>query len=334
MLRHTDSFDDRATANIGSKYNNTPSATISAGNGRTGVAGMFCNSVGVAKTFDNQTKWTVGMAVKFSGTMGATNYLASMLDGATAQITFVLTAAGFVEARRGSSLGTLLGTSSSAITSGSFHYIEVQSTINNSGTAIVKFNGVIVLNLSGVDTQASANAYASVVQVGYIGAATITYIDDLYICDGSGTANTDFLGDVSVEAIFPNADGTYLQWATSTGVTHYTLIDDNPPNSDTDYVLTSGVGNIDTYGFTNLTVLSGTIMGIQMNYFARKDDAGTRTITPIWFIGGVVYSGDTGSLGSAYVYSSFIKETDPSDSTAWTIEDINTNTEFGAKLVA
>ena len=43
-------------------------------------------------------------------------------------------------------------------------------------------------------------------------------IDDLYICDGTGSApHNTFLGDCRVDTLLPTADGTAQQWTPSTG---------------------------------------------------------------------------------------------------------------------
>ena len=157
------------------------------------------------------------------------------------------------------------------------------------------------------------------------------YFDDLYFCDGSGSRNNDFLGDMKVETIFPSGNGNSNDWSSSSGGDNYTNVDENPPNDDTDYNYSTLSGNIDTFAFENLTTVSGSINGIQLNILARKDDAGTKIVKQVIRRGSVDYVIENPHyMADAYAYYVDIVEEDPSTSSDWTITGINA-AEFGYK---
>jgi len=139
---------------------------------------------------------------------------------------------------------------------------------------------------------------------------------------------------VKIECILPAANGYINQWAVFPGGDNYTAVDETAPNGDTDYVYTSGTGFIDSYAFSNLTTVSGSVFGVQVLPYARKDDAGSRSITPNIYISGVAYSGESVfSIGNTYTYYPEIFDTSPATSSAWTIAEVNAS-EFGITMVS
>jgi hypothetical protein len=60
----------------------------------------------------------------------------------------------------------------------------------------------------------------------------------------------------STGIIFPTSDGNYLQWTPSTGVTHYTLVDETARNT-TDYVFSNTTSQRDSYGVNISSIGNG-----------------------------------------------------------------------------
>ncbi|MGI0150005.1 MAG: hypothetical protein ACREDF_10815, partial [Thermoplasmata archaeon] len=218
-----------------------------------------------------------------------------------------------------------------------FHYIEFKVTISDaSGVAVLKINGVTELTGSGLDTQNTTNASADRVLLGLNGSAlnVNTDYDDLYVCDGSGTVNNDFLGDIRCEYIPPNGNGNSSQFVGSDGnsVDNYLLVDEATPNDDTDYVESGTITEKDTYAQGNLTPTSGTVYGVQMLPYARKTDAGVRSIASIARLAAAEDLSVDKILSTSYSYFPDIRETKPGGG-AWTVTDVN-NAEFGCKISA
>lgn len=335
-LLFCDGFDHYTTnAQLLTKWTSNVSGTAapSAGNGRNSTASLRSSSnASISKSLGvNSVTLIGGMAFKESDRSGAVGILMEFRDGATVQVGCYANTDGTIVIKRNGAGGTALGTSTYAIPLGSWIYIEFKATIDNAGTAEVRVNGTSVVSASG-DTQQSANAYAGTFVVGMVAASTACDIDDVYVCNGLGTRNNDYLGDIRIETLFANGAGYSTQWAPVGAANNYQCIDETTPNDDTDYVATSGAAYIDSYTFADLISTSGTIMGIQSCLRARKDDAGSRTVQPLYRPTSTTYSGTIASLGNSYLYYMDIQEVNPETTAAWTISEIN-GSEFGVKLV-
>lgn len=339
-LRFVDSFDHYVTADLAEKWSSvTGSATISASNGRRSTACLrlaTLNSVSVVKTLDAQTTWIVGFAFKV-GTVGAASgqAIVALLDASTLQLDVRLNPDGTLSVTRNA---TVLTTSVFALATGTTYYIELKATINNSGSYELRVNGANVTSGSGVDTQNTANATANQIRIGNsstgAGNANIDY-DDLYVCDGTGAANNNFLGDVRVDCLFTNNNGNSSQLVGSDGnsTDNYLLVDEAAPNDDTDYVESSTVGNKDTYAFGNLSHTPASVFGLQIAMAAKKDDAGARSIQSVIRSSATELDGTANPLATTYTYYLQISETDPNTSAAWTGTNVNA-AEFGVKVAA
>jgi len=149
-----------------------------------------------------------------------------------------------------------------------------------------------------------------------------TYIDDFYICDQTGSTNNDFLGDVRVDTLLPNGEGTHLDFTPSTGTTHYQLVDEAAPNT-TDYNESGTAGQRDSYAMQDLASVTGSIKGVQVAGAILKDDVGARSIKVGVRAGGTTSVGSTQALATTQIYYTAVHETNPSTSTAWTEAGVN-----------
>lgn len=349
-LRFLDSFDHLATADLTAKgYTLTGAPTIGSGNGRNSTNALTATTdeIGVFKsvTVSGSTA-IVGFAYQVTaGSNGDDNMLCGIHTGVISQVQFrTNTGTSTISAFRGGALsgssntGTLLGTTSAALTLGSFQYLEFKVLIHGStGTVEVRKNGVAILTLTGVNTANSGTAWDTIgLHASTAGSvATRTWrIDDLYISDGSGASNTDFLGDIRVEALLPSTgNGTNTGLTPSTGSDHGALVDESTPNT-TDYNGSATVGVKDTYNYPALASASGTVRGVQYCLYGANSDAGARTICPVVRHSGADYDETTTSFGTSYGYARVVSEANPGAGPgAWTIADINA-AEFGMKIVS
>lgn len=228
---------------------------------------------------------------------------------------------------------TVLGTTSLALNLGVTTYIEVKVLLHASaGTVDIRFNGASVLSLTGLDTQNGGTVGWDEFGIGHISIGvndTTTWdYDDLYVCDGSGGVNDDFLGDVAITPIYPNGTGTHSDGTPSTGADQYAVVDETPMNGDTDYNTLAAVADRDSFAFPNAPVASATILGVQVRTQARLDSGGTAGLKAMTRIGGTDYDGAEGAVGGSYTVHRQIWDVKPSDATAWVDTDINA-AEFG-----
>jgi len=220
-----DSFD--TYTNLTDKYDSVASGvSISTTARRTGANGMWANtfisSGYVLKNFTSRATYIIGFAINCQSGMGVGVDILTLFDTATPQISLAIDSAGAIKVWRASGTfptavlkGTLLGTGSSIITPlNNFHYIEMKVTIHGStGVIQVVLDGITVLNLTGQNTQNTGNATANQIALGNIdGGTTQIYFDDYYILDSAGAVNNTFLGDISILARPPIANGTLNQY--------------------------------------------------------------------------------------------------------------------------
>jgi hypothetical protein len=205
---------------------------------------------------------------------------------------------------------------------GVWNYWEVGVVFSSaSGSIVVKINGAVIANITGIDTinPSSGNAYFNILQWGD-NALQGMVTDDFYICDGSGSANNTFLGDVRVFGLMPDAAGSSTQWTPNGAGANYECVNAIPPGSA--YISSSTAGQIDLYGMQ--TVPSALeIIGVQVSYLANKNDSGSRTIQSVIKSGSVEADGAANSLGSSQSYFSDVFYEDPNTSAAWTLAAVN-----------
>ena len=271
----------------------------------------------------------VGFAYYYSATYQ--NKIVALYDGATLGVNLQQTYGGELAVYRGT---TLLGTTSGlGLLMSTWYWIEMKVVCNaTTGSYEVRVGGVNKLSASSVNTKAGSNNYHT--KVGFIGPQSgYEYLDDIYILDGSGSANNTFLGNRKVVALFPNGDvGGYTDFTCSTGGTHYALVDENPVNDDTDYVEDGTTGHKDLWDYPSLSGTGSTISGIQINTMARETDATNFTLNTLIKSSTTEDAGTGEVIGStSYKVMRRISETDPATSAAWTVSGVNA-AQFGVKV--
>jgi hypothetical protein len=300
--------------------------------GRQGDYGMRTSgstSAYLQKTLSsNKTTIITGFALKYTSGSSVNQFL-MFLEGASAQFEVRVDINGAIHVYKGSSV--LLGSSSNGVVSANtWAYFEIKILFSQTvGTVEVKIDGTQVINLTGIDTCATANAYCTAVQL--YGNGSYCYFDDFYVCDTLGSNNNDFLGDVEITPLYPTSD-VENDFTPSAGVNHYALVDDPQLANDTDHNESSTIGNKDTYGVTTFSG-TGTVLGVQVCAAVRNTDIGTMKVRTITKSGTVL----TENEGSDFTLSQTMKgamtihEQEPTDSVAWTAAKINA-AEFGLKV--
>lgn len=330
--RFHDGFDHYNTAQILNKWNSISNAVIAATSGRRGGGAMQFPQGSAIKILDAQGTWIVGVAYNFnSGIANSPQAMITLFNGNNTQIDLAVDGSnGTLLVRRAGT--TTIGTSAPGlIVQGFWYYIEFKVLLSTTvGTYEVRINGVTVLSGTGANTQGYVtSATAEQIRVG--AAFNGALIDDLYMCDGTGSAPTnDFLGDVRVQWLAPSGAGNHTAWTPNTGA-NYAAVNEHPANDDTTYVASSTAGQIDTYAMDDLP--AGTVFAVQTVIRARKDDGGVRQIAPVFRIGSTDYIGATVSIGDSYQWYTQIYETSPATSAAWTVSEINA-AEAGVKLIS
>lgn len=281
-----------------------------------------------------------GIHIGFYSVSGAGGniQIVNFREGGTIHVSFDITGTGFIRASYGNSLGTST-TSSYQVPAATWIGLEFYVEVHDSAgvvKAYVNGSSTPIINVSGVDTK---NGQTGVIDTfgcnNSTGGAGNTYYCDWVVYNNSGSVNNaPPIGDVRVETIYPNGNGNSSQFvgSDSNSTDNYLLVDETPYNSDTDYVESSTVGQKDTYAFGNITPATGTVLAVQARLVAKKTDAGTREIKPVYRLSSTEVDGTIYPLTNSYAISpGDIQETKPGGG-AWTITDVN-NAEFGVKVV-
>lgn len=330
-LLFIDGFDHYATADIPKKWSAYDQATISA-IGRRGSGALNTGtgaSSGATLTLSNTYSTLIlGAALKFSSFTG-THIPLQFTDGGVGQVYLEVSSDGVLAVYRS---GTKLGQSLPGVVRiDSWFYLEMKVVINDTTGAVeVRVNGSTVVALTNVDTQATANAYATAIRFyGNLSAPSVT-VDDLYLLDTSGTVNNDFLGDCRVDAYLPTVDGAVQAWTPTPAGTHYTTVDETTPNA-TDYVSSATVGNKELFGVPDMVNTPLSIFGVQLASFAWKTDAGFREIKNLVRISAVDYPSSALSITETSAYKLKVWDQNPATSTAWTDTSVNA-AEWGVEV--
>ena len=299
--------------------------------GRIGGQGYGFTNVGTASyigsMIPNSTTVIVGIAFNFSVGDATNPFL--ILEDATAsrvsptpQMDLRVTTDNAFQVTRN---GTILGTTADALFGFNlWNYLELLITISNSSGIIqLRVNGNTELNLTGLDTQNTSNNYVNKIrlQAFITGTATANF-DDLYVANDAGSVNNTFLGECRVQTQYPSANGAENDFTAIGAGTNWQCVDETIMDDDTTYVKSGVVGNIDDYAMGTVS-FTGTIFGVQVNVTQKKDDVGSRAITPMVRSGGTNYLGTAVTCQTDYLTAQHIFELNPNGNVAWTNTTIN-----------
>ncbi|MCE5199811.1 hypothetical protein LLG39_12640 [bacterium] len=343
-LRFMDSFDHYQTSDITKKWTSVGNGWTISPSGRNGSC-LQCTSGSsvVTKSFDNQSVWIVGFAVRFLDRfyeLGDRSIL-EFWDGGSCQCSLCTDPGGHIVVHKAGYNGTVLATSSNSLSANTWYYVEIKVTIHGaSGIVQVRVNGVDwIAETTNLDTNSSSNNYANLLK--FVCPWLTIYYDDLYICDGAGTINNDFLGDVRIAVIYPDANGSNSDFVGSDGnsTDNYALVKEKAtdfPDDETTYVQSDTIGATDTYLFEDVSFVEGdtAIDGVQLLMCAKKTAAGDKTLCPIVRMeDGNEYEGSNWNPSDAsYSYMRQVYERTPEPSPSQWTPDIINATEFGHRV--
>jgi hypothetical protein len=222
-------------------------------------------------------------------------------------------------------------TSGLTISPSSWHWIEMKIKCHASaGEYEVRVGGETVLSATGVNTKYGTHDYHTAFNFRAVSSEAPMY-DDLYVCDGSGSTNNDFLGDCKIIRIDPDGDDI-ANWGTSTpSANHYENISEVSGDEDSSYIEETASSTLDLFDYESVASL-GTIYGVQICTQCRESDATTHSlITPIES-GGNQYDDSAQVVGtSSYITAVRVAGTDPDTSSLWTMSGLNAS-KFGVKV--
>lgn len=279
-----------------------------------------------------ESPYIMGYAIKTPATLSDNVKFLSIDVGGQKQLAFRVNNDGSIVARRNDT--TTLGTSPTGLfTTSTWYHFEFKVTIATAGSIEFRINGVTVWTLSSVDTQEVDEGTWDGFRMFQMGNSTV--YDDIYVCDGTGTINNDFLGDVVIETLFPASDGDFTSWTPSAGGPHVALIDDAPFTAvidEANYVQSNTNNALELFNYDALSAEARgqRIYGVQVGSFARLIDFLARdmnNVTRIKDINDEVSVID--KVREDIPHFQFVLfENEPANGVPWNFRDVN-KAQFG-----
>lgn len=236
----------------------------------------------------------------------------------------------------GTTGAVFLTTAPFTITDDFWRYVQVKVTFATGATGSAEII---------VDAQAAGTTTATNVQTSNSGiacshlkfsAGTARDLDDIYWLDTTGLApyNT-FLGPVTTEGINPSGLGALAEWTPNAGANWDRVDDGLTTDDDTTYVSTAALNITDTHVHTDLTFITGGVLGLKVQTRARLESVGTQNVRHVYRNGaGTNTSGPTTAVATTeYDGQTTIWATNPNTGAAWTVTEINAG-EFGYETLA
>lgn len=261
-------------------------------------------------------------------------------DGSTVQFRIGSNSSNQLQIRNGTA-GTILGTGTTAFSTGAWRWVEWKIGVSNSATVQCKVDQSIAsttyeINVSGVDTTTTANAFITSV----LSSASAAVGQQLFNCfvlwDTTGSLMNDWIGPQRASILTPTGSdtGTFNQYTASTGTRTSCVDEANTSNDDTDYISDATAGHQQSFTMTNMPFSPTSINALSLQGRMRRDDAGPRTSR--LFLrnsGGTLNNQTTETLSATYVNYTYQSGVSPFTSAAWAQAEID-GLEAGVELVS
>jgi hypothetical protein len=322
-LLFMDGFEGNDATNAGASKWNSGSASSTTSPVRFAFTSSRASTGTLTKTIPATSKLTVGFAFCDNNASGGGQFsclsLASNAGASTQLHMEYAGSTGLMKVYLGSSTTTLLGTTATAIPQHvNWGYVEIQATLSATvGTVKVRINGgpTNEINFTGNTEAAAFATFDTVVfQNSFV-------FDDIYLADGTGTVNNDFLGNVRVIPLVPAGVGAHAQFTPSTG-SNWSCVDALPIQNTTHVSAASGSGDEDAYALSTLPYNPASVVGVQTNMSALQS-GGTVTGKNLLHVGSSDFVGAAHSVSqSGQLWFGDVWDKNPSSNAAWTYADI------------
>lgn len=279
---------------------------------------------------------TVGVAARYwltsipsdSGAVHSPSFIVLSDVNNVAHIRLSADASGNLRALRNDNGGEvqIAITASPVIIANAWKHIETKCFLDAAaGTLEVRIEGVPVLTFAGRTASNIPGAIVSCQQVAFRSGwdGPNMYVKDFIIWNGTGAANTDFLGSCQVMKIIPDAD-VALNWTPSAGVTGYNLINEVTPDDDGSYIAAPfPIPAAYKCSLSDLPVTVTSVKGVMPIHRSRKTDGGDGNIQVGAISGGSTGLGADRPITTAYTYWWDVFDRDPNGNIAWTRLAVN-----------
>lgn len=241
----------------------------------------------------------------------------ALLDGADEQVSVRIDGSWRPVVTRS---GTVLATGASALSTGTWHHLQLKATIHSSAGAYgLRVDGTdAVAWTTGANTRSTGNSSADTVQIGHYPGWRY---DDVVVAD-------DWTGVVAGAWLPAVGAGAHADW-TASGGDGAAAVSDASPDGDATFTMSAAGGDSDTFSIRDLPSPAGTtVLGLQSVIAARQDGGAAQTLKPRFRIGSTDYDGAGFSPAGSYAVYTQAYAVNPADSAAWEKADVD-GAEFG-----
>lgn len=240
----------------------------------------------------------------------------------TAMIFVCINLIGGIDIRIGTVTGTVVAsTEGPVITPSSWYHIEVRMDASDGGDVQVRVEGRPVLTWSDTGIIATCQGF-------FLGMWSANgrlpncYYKDVFMWNGAGTHNIDFLGPVIVASLLPTADVS-LNWTPSTGANGYSILDNIGPN-DAQFIQAPNPPPAPyVCSLSDLPLEVTSVRGIMTVVRAAKVDGGDGSLQNGVISAATPVSGSDRAITATQTYWRDIFEEDPATSAAWLPAAVN-----------
>ncbi len=223
-----------------------------------------------------------------------------------------------------------LGTGASKIAQGSFifsnnvqYHLQIRYKIADSGGSIqVRVNDNLDLSYDNQDTKPGSETNYNKFRIFSPNSGGFpTYVDNIVLNDPNGGINDSWPGIVRfTSGVVPTGDSTVNNaFSKSAGSDGYALVDESPPNDDTDYVYSITNGQKQGHTFPAVTLpANATLLAFVDEHMLRKDTGG-QADPGFRFSGNESFKG-TEDVGTSYGVTEYRLATRPGGG-AWQNSD-------------
>lgn len=258
--------------------------------------------------------------------------------GGGPQLTITIGSSGKLQVRRGGYLGTVLGETAAPLPTAQWVYVECKATFDSAvGAVELRVDTTPIFALSGIDTSPTGLPWCSEIMLnvdsetipshGYNGPK---FYDDMYILDGEGTYNNDFLDAPVVQCLEVNGEGAESGWVPVGASPNWRCVDGGVPGDWVSYVGARDDGQTDIYAVPtpNVQQVYGVQTGIRMRIVISPTTLAMREVVRS---GGTEFIGDLVG-GPISHYRFFPHDVDPDTGTPWTPDGVG-QAQFGQRLI-
>jgi hypothetical protein len=285
-----DSFDHYNT--VTDKYDVANGGTIVTTPVRTGVGGLgIIGAFGPQQTLPTHPSDVVIASAYYSNQVGLVYALSNEGIGALEEgscVTLSVASDLSLLCVRGNNFGSnnggTLGQSlPGLVVLNTFNLIGLRAQISTNALVQVWLNGVLVINVAGVDTTNHlfpARLYFDNFQLLSPGGLPTCVHDDLYVLDCGAAPYQTYLGALRIYAEPPVANAAPLAW-TPLASTNWVEVSENPPDGDTSYNSDGVVGDTDQYVYDATSVPAGAAILSVGHDLDMRVDSGLRSVASV-----------------------------------------------------